>query len=386
MPKNNKTYLDHASTTPVDPKVVKAMLPFFDSNFGNPDSLHSFGQISEKELIKQRIKFADTLNSKHGEIYFTSSATESNNLALKGLAMANKDKGNHIIVSEIEHDCIFESAKWLSQNGFEISLAPVDKFGQIKLDELEKLITKQTILISTIHANNEIGTLQNLKKIGQLCKQNKVYFHTDAAQSFGKIPIDVKKLNLDLLTASSHKMYGPKGVGLLYIKSGIKLAPLLHGGGQENGLRSSTTNLVGIVGFGKALDICREKSNLESKRQIKLRDYLIKQILTKVSGSHLNGHPKNRLANNINIRFDKIEGESISILLSEAGFAVSTGSACSSNKLEPSRILLATGLDHGQVHGAIRISIGRQTTKKDLDAFVKALIPIVKQLREISPF
>ncbi|MFA7663147.1 MAG: cysteine desulfurase family protein [Patescibacteria group bacterium] len=384
--KKSQIYLDYAATTPVDERVIKIMLPFFNKKFGNPASIHSFGQTAEAELTAQRAKFATAINARPEEIYFTSSATESNNLVLKGLSMANRDRGNHLIISAIEHDCVFESAKWLSQNGFEISIAPVDQFGQIKFNELAKLITPKTILVSIIHASNEIGTLQDLKKIGQLCKKNNIYFHTDTAQSFGKIALDVKKLNIDLLTASSHKIYGPKGVGLLYKKAGIKIQPLLHGGGQENGLRSSTVNVAGIVGFGKALELCLTEQTKESQRQIKLRDYLIKNILIKIPGSHLNGHPTNRLSNNINLRFDKIEGESIAMLLNEEGIAVSTGSACSSNKLEPSRVLLATGLEPAKVHGSLRISLGRWTTKSDLDYLIKKLIPIIKQLRAISPF
>lgn len=379
-------YLDHAATTPIHKDVIKAMKPFFDKKFGNPASIHSFGQEAKVALDQQRTKFATYLNASPEEIIFTSSATESNNLVLKGVMRANTDKGNHLIISAIEHDCVYESAKFLEKNGFETSIAPVDKFGQVKIEELENLITDQTVLVSIIHGSNEIGTLQDLKKIGELAKKNNVYFHTDAAQSFGKHKIDVKELNIDLLTASSHKLYGPKGVGLLYKKSGIKIEPLLHGGGQESGLRSSTSNVAGIIGFGKALEIAIAKGDKEQQRQIELRDYLINQILTQIPDSHLNGHPEKRLANNINIRFDAIEGEAIAMLLNEDGFAVSTGSACSSNKLKPSRVLLATGLDHGQVHGSIRISLGYNTSKKDLDKFVKALIKTVNQLREISPF
>jgi cysteine desulfurase len=380
-----RIYLDYAATTPVDKRVAKAMQPFMYESFGNTMSLHSFGQEAKLALEQSRKTVADLINAKPNEIIFTSSATESNNQALKGVAFANKAKGNHIIISSIEHPCIVESAKWLATQGFEITKLPVDKYGMVNPEDIRRAIKPDTILVSVIHASNEIGTIQNIAEIGKICREKKVYFHTDASQSFGKILIDVKKMNIDLLTTSSHKIYGPKGAGLLYVREGIKLVPLLHGGGQENGLRSSTVNVPAIVGFAKAAEICQKEMFAESKRLTKLRDKLIKSVL-KIKGSHLNGHPKNRLANNANFWFEFIEGESLIMRLDLDGIACSTGSACSSFTLEPSHVLLATGLKPQEAHGSLRVSLGRFTTEKEVDRLIKVLPGIVKKIREISPF
>jgi len=396
-------YLDYAATTPVDKRVAKAMEPYFGSlpagrqeKFGNTMSLHSFGQEAKLALENSRAVLADLINAKPNEIIFTSSATESNNFALKGIALANKNKGNHIIISSIEHPCVVESAKWLEKQGFKMTKIPVDKYGIINPEDVKKAITDKTILVSIIHASNEIGTIQDIEKIGKICREKGIYFHTDASQSFGKILIDVKKINIDLLTASSHKIYGPKGAGLLYVREGIKLVPLLHGGGQENGLRSSTINLPAIVGFAKAVEICKKEMKKENKRLTALRNKLIKEVL-KIKNSHLNGppphkasdgqsHPEKRLANNANFSFDFIEGESLVMQLDMEGIACSTGSACSSFKLEPSHVLLATGLRPEQAHGSLRVSLGRQTTEKDIKKLIKVLPKIIKKIRAISPF
>jgi len=383
--KMNKIYLDYAATTPVDPRVKKAMLPYFSEKFGNTMSLHSFGQKAKIALEESREKVADLMNAKPEEIIFTSSATESNNLALKGVALANKNRGNHIVISSIEHPCIVESAKWLTKQGFEITKIPVNKYGEVNAEDVRKAIRKNTVLVSIIHASNEIGTIQPIGEIAKICREKEIYFHTDAAQSFGKIPINVNKMNVDLLTASSHKMYGPKGAACLFIREGVKIEPILHGGGQENGLRSSTVNVPAIVGFAKACEICKKEMGREAKQLVKLRDKLIKNIL-KIPGTHLNGHSKNRLPNNANFFFDFIEGESLVIQLDLLGIAASTGSACSSMKLEPSHVLLAIGLKPEQAHGSLRISLGRWTTGKEVDYLIKILPGIVKQLREISPF
>lgn len=380
-----RIYLDYAATTPVDKRVVKAMTPFLNEEFGNTMSLHSFGQIAKMALEESRNTVADFINAKPNEIVFTGSATESNNLALKGVAFANKGKGNHIIISSIEHPCIEESAKWLKSQGFKVSKVKVDEYGMVNPKNIEEMITKETTLVSIIHGSNEIGTIQNIQEIGRICREKGVYFHTDASQSFGKIPIDVEKMNIDLLTASSHKIYGPKGAGLLYIKKGTRIEPLLHGGGQENGLRSSTVNLAAIVGFTKAVEICKKEMKKENQRLTKLRDKVIKNVL-KIKGSNLNGHPKQRLSNNINIRFDFIEGESLVIQLDMYGIACSTGSACSSIKLEPSSVLLATGLRPEQAHGSLRISLGRFTKESDINYLLKVLPKIVNKIRAISPF
>ncbi|PIS38743.1 MAG: cysteine desulfurase NifS [Candidatus Nealsonbacteria bacterium CG08_land_8_20_14_0_20_43_11] len=384
--KQRKIYLDYAATTPVDPRAVKAMLPYFSEDFGNTMSLHSLGQEAKGALEESREVIADLIGAKSSEIIFTSSATESNNLALKGIAFANRDKGRHIIISQIEHPCVMESAKWLETQGFEVTRLRVDKYGLVDPEDVKKAIKKDTILVSIMHANNEIGTIEPIEEIGKICRQKRVYLHTDAAQSFGKIPIDVNKMNVDLLTSSSHKMYGPKGAATLFIREGTKIEPLIHGGGHESGLRSSTVNVAAIVGFAEAVRICKKETKKESARLIKLRDKLINGILKKIEGSHLNGHPKLRLSNNANFWFEFIEGESIVIQLDLLGIAASTGSACSSAKLEPSHVLLAIGLRHERAHGSLRLTLGRWTTEKDIDYVLEALPKVIKRLREISPF
>lgn len=388
----NKIYLDYAATTPVDPRVLRAMLPYLSEKFGNTMSLHSFGQEAKQALEESREVVADFLRAKPNEIIFTSSATESNNLALKGIAFANRNKGRHIIISPIEHPCIMESAKWLETQGFEVTRLPVDKYGLVNPNDIKGAIKKDTILVSIIYASNEIGTVQPIEKIGEICRKKGVYLHTDAVQSFGKILIDVNKMNIDLLTASSHKMYGPKGAALLFVREGTKIEPILHGGGQESGLRSSTVNVPGILGFAKACEICKREMKRESQRLTKLRDRLIKGILERIPGSHLNGpparagHPQKRLPNNTNFWFEFVEGESIVIQLDLLGVAASTGSACSSAKLEPSHVLLAIGLKPEGAHGSLRLTLGRWTTEKEIDYVLKVLPGIIKRLRKISPF
>jgi cysteine desulfurase len=382
-----QVYLDYAATTPVDPRVHKAMLPYFVQDFGNTMSPHSYGQKANQALEKSRKLIADFINADQKEIFFTSSATESNNLALKGVTFANRQrKKNHLIVSQIEHDCVIESAKWLQKQGFEITFLPVDKYGFIKIKELGKAIKNDTVLVSIIHASNEIGTIQDVSAIGQLCRQKSVYFHTDASQSLGKLPIDVKKMYIDMLTASSHKIYGPKGAALLFVRKGVMIEPFLHGGGHEGGLRSSTSNLPAIVGFAKACKILKNEGEKENERLVKLRDLLIKNILKKIKNTTLNGHPTKRLPNNVNISFAGVEGESLLLELDFNGIAVSTGSACSSKTLEPSHVLTAIGLKPQEAHGSLRISLGRFTKKEDINYFIKILTASVSKLRKISPF
>lgn len=393
-----RIYLDYAATTPIDKKVLKAMEPYFSKEFGNTMSLHSFGQKAKLALEESREKIAKIIGADANEIIFTSSATESNNTALKGCALSlpkGKDGKNHIIISSIEHPCIMESAKWLEKQGFKITKLNVDKYGMVNPKDVEKAIRPkgypETILVSIMHASNEIGTIEPIEEIGKICREKGICFHTDASQSFGKIPINVKKMNIDLLTASSHKIYGPKGAGLLYVRKGVKIEPILHGGGQENGLRGSTVNVPAIVGFAKAAEICNLEMEKENKRLIKLRDKLIKGVL-KIKDSHLNGPParagqaKNRLCNNANFWFSFVEGESLTIQLDLEGIAVSTGSACSSFKLEPSHVLLATGLRPEQAHGSLRVSLGRFTKEDDINYLLKVLPKIVKKIRSISPF
>ena len=387
MDKNKMIYLDYETTTPVDKKALDAMLPYFNQNFGNPASLHNFGQEAKKALESAREKVANLINANSSsEVIFTGSATESNNLALKGVAFANKNKGKHIITTSMEHACVKETAKWLKEHDFEITFLPVDKYGMIDLKDLKKNIKKDTILISVIHGSNEIGTIQPIKEIGDVCKQKNIYFHTDAVQSFGKEEIDVEGMNIDLLSASSHKMYGPKGVACLYIRNGVKIEPIIHGGGQEFGYRSSTSNVAGIVGFAEACRIAEKEGDKDAKRIKKLRDKLIKGISENIEGAYLNGHPEKRLANNVNFRFKGLEGESILFRLDMNNIAVSTGSACSSNKLEPSSCLLATGLKPEEVHGSIRFSLGRYTTEEEIDYVLETLPKVIKDLRKISPF
>ena len=385
--KITKTYLDYAATTPVDPRVLKTMLPYFTEKFGNSVSLHSFGEEAKKALEKSRSIMAKAINAKNkNEIIFTSSATESNNLAIKGIAFANQNRGKHIIISSIEHSCVLKSAEWLEKQGFKITKIKVDKYGLIDPKNIEKAIRKDTILISIIHANNEIGTIEPIEEIGKICEKRKVYFHTDAVQSFAKIPIDVQKMKVDLLTASSHKLYGPKGAALLYIKKGTKIEPLIHGGGHEFGLRASTVNIPAIVGFGKAVEICEKEIKKESKRLSKLRDKLINEVLKKIPDSYLNGHPKKRLPNNINFWFAYVEGEAIVMDLNSYGIAASTGSACSSEKLEPSHVLLSCGLRPEQAHGSLRLTLGRWTKTKDINYVLKILPKTIKKLRKLSPY
>lgn len=391
--KDRKIYFDYAATTPVDSRVLKKMLPYFSKNFGNSMSFHQLGQQAKIALEESRKTIADFIGAKSSEIIFTSSATESNNFALKGIAFANKERGNHIIISSIEHPCVMESALWLEKQGFEITKIKVDKYGLVDPQDIKKAIKKETILVSIIHASNEIGTIQPIEKIGKIIKElknqdfdSKVYFHCDAAQTLGKIPLNVKKLGVDLLTASSHKIYGPKGAALLYIKEGTKIEPLLHGGGQEMGFRSSTVNIPAIVGFAEAIKIAKKEMTKESERLKKLRDKIIKEILKKIPNSFLNGHPKKRLSNNINFSFDFVEGESIVAQLDLLGICVSTGSACSSAKLEPSHVLLAIGLEPQRAQGSLRISLGRQTSQKEVNYLIKVLPKIIKKLRRFSPF
>jgi cysteine desulfurase len=378
-------YLDHAATTPVRKEVLEEMQPYFSKKYGNASSLHAFGREANRALQEARAKVAEVINAMPEEVYFISGGSEADNLALKGVAFANKDKGNHIITSAIEHDAVLNTCKFLEENGFKITYLPVDKFGFVDCSQIERAISKKTILISIMHANNEIGTIEPIAMIGSIAQENGIYFHTDAVQTFGKIPIDVDKMGIDLLSVSSHKIYGPKGVGALYVRKGVKIEPLIHGGGHERGLRSGTENVAGIVGFGKAAELADKERALEAGREIKLRDRLIKNAL-KIENSRLNGHPTLRLPNNANFSFKFIEGESLVLDLDNKGIAASTGSACSSKSLEPSHVLLAIGLKHEEAHGSLRLTLGRETTNKDIDYVLRVLPKSVERLREISPY
>lgn len=386
MAKKSKIYLDYAATTQIDPQVFSVMLPYLKNKFGNSSSLHSLGEESKKILAASRLVLTEIINAKSSEVFFTSSATESNNWALKGVAWANHEKGKHIIISTIEHDCVLNTALWLEKQGFQITKIPVDKYGLINPEDVENAIRSDTILVSIMHANNEIGTIQPIEKISEICQKNNILFHTDAVQTFGKLKIDVKKMNIDLLTASSHKIYGPKGAAMLFIKVGTKIENLLHGGSHEFGLRPSTVNIPSIVGFAQAAEICYRNLEKENKKNINLRDKLISGILKNIPNTKLNGHLTKRLNNNVHISFSGIEGEAILTLLDQAGIACSTGSACSSPKLTVSHVLLALYLPPGQAHGSIRFSLGRFTTADEIDKVLKILPGIVKKLRDISPF
>ncbi len=377
-----KIYMDYSGTTPTDSQVVEAMLPFFSGTFGNPSSLHYHGQEAANALEKSRKTIADALGVSSNEIIFTSGGTESDNLAIKGVAFANMDKGKHIITSSIEHHAVINTCKWLEKQGFEVTYLPVDKYGLVRKSDLENAIRKDTTLVSVIYASNEIGTIQDIKGLSRICKRHGVYFHTDAVQAFGKIKLDMK--NVDLLSLSAHKLYGPRGVGALFVRNGTKIEPILHGGGQEAGLRSGTENVAGIVGFAKAVKLFANDEK-EMARQTKLRDKLISEVL-KMDNVLLNGHPVRRLPNNANFSFRFIEGESLVIMLNDAGISASTGSACSSKSLEPSHVLLAIGLSPEDAHGSLRITIGKGTSTENIYYLLEVLPLIVARLRKISPF
>ncbi len=374
-----KVYLDNAATTKVDERVLKEMEPYFTKKYGNPSSLHLAGQEAHRALEQARHIIAGSINAKDNEIYFTGSGTEANNWALKGIILSSKK--NHIITTKIEHNSILNSCRWLEKQGVKVTYLGVDKEGFINLKELKNAITPNTALVSIIHGNNEIGTIQDIETIGKICHEKGTLFHTDACQSFTKTPINVKKQNIDLMTLNAHKIHGPKGVGALYIKSGIKITPLLHGGGQESGKRSSTENIPGIIGFAKAVKLSKPK---HIKQMTKLRDYLINEIL-KIPGTKLNGPREKRLCNNINISFSNIEGEAVGGYLDADGISSSTGSACSSKSLEPSHVLLAIGLTPIQANTSIRLSLSRFTTREQIEYTIEKLNKIVIKLRKISP-
>jgi cysteine desulfurase len=380
-----RIYLDYAATTPCDPQVSAVMQPYFFDKFGNPSSIHSFGQEAKKAIEDAREITAVFLGAKPEEIVFTSGGTESDNFAIKGVAYALSKKGNHIIISDIEHHAISEPAKFLEKSGFKITFVKVDKYGLVDPADIKKAITDKTILISVMHANNEIGTIQPISEIGKIAKEKGIYFHTDAVQTVGHIPLNVDELNVDLLSLSAHKFYGPKGVGALYIRKGTKLERFLHGGGQERNRRGSTHNTPGIVGLGKALQLCQQKMQEEAQFQIRLRDRVIKELPEKIPDIYLNGHPKKRLPNNINFSIKYIEGESMLLNLDMLGIAASTGSACTSESLEPSHVLLAIGLSHEIAHGSLRFSLGRWSKEKDIDYLLEHLPTIVQNLRAMSP-
>ncbi len=380
-----RIYLDYAATTPTHPLVLKAMLPWFTDGFGNPSSIHSFGQEAKGAIEEAREKVARLVGAKSDEIVFTGSGTEADNFAIKGVAYAKEHEGKHIITTAIEHHAVMETCKFLEKRDFKVTYLSVDRDGLVDLGEVKKAITDETILISVMHANNEIGTIEPIQEIARIAKDREICFHTDAVQTVGHLPVDVDELKVDLVSISAHKLCGPKGVGALYIRKGTKIVPFMHGGEQEHGRRASTQNVPGIVGFGKACQLAQEEMGQEKERLETLRDKLIKGILNRIDHVHLNGHPTQRLPNNVNISLEFVEGESILLNLDLMGIAASTGSACSSSVLEASHVLLALGLPHESAHSSLRLSLGQETTEKDIDYVLEKLPQIVKKLRTMSP-
>lgn len=381
----NYIYMDNAATTPTKKEVLAEMLPYFSEKYGNPSSIYSLGGQSKNAVEKAREQVAIALGAKAKEIYFTSGGSEADNWAIKGIAFANRHKGNHIITSKIEHHAVLHTCEFLERQGFKITYLDVDEYGVVDIEQLKNSITDETILISIMFANNEIGTIQPIKEIGEIAEEKGIYFHTDAVQAIGNIRIDVNELNIDLLSLSAHKFHGPKGVGALYIRQGVKLDNLIEGGAQEKNRRAGTENVPGIVGLGKAIELAYENLDEHNEKLINLRERLIKGIFDNIDDVRLNGHPTNRLPGNTNFCFKYIEGESLLLSLDIEGVAGSSGSACTSGSLDPSHVLLAIGLPHEIAHGSLRLTLGDFNTEEEVDYVVEKLIPIVQRLRDMSP-
>ncbi len=382
---NQTIYLDNAATTKTDPRVVEAMLPYFTEHYGNPSSVYEFSTPCKQAIGAVRETIAKSLGAKPGEIYFTAGGTESDNWAIKATAEAYASKGKHIITSKIEHHAVLHTCEYLEKRGFEVTYVDVDENGIVKVDELKRAIRPDTILISVMFANNEIGTIEPIKEIGQIAKDNGILFHTDAVQAYGHIPLDVDALNIDLMSVSGHKFHGPKGIGFLYIRKGVRLGAFIHGGAQERARRAGTHNTPGIVGLGTAAALAAAQMKENIEKETKLRDYLIKRVLEEIPYSRLNGHRVNRLPNNANFCFRFIEGESLLILLDQKGICASSGSACTSGSLDPSHVLLAIGLPHEIAHGSLRLTLSEETTQEEIDVTVEAIKNIVERLRAMSP-
>lgn len=378
-------YLDNAATTKTAPEVVEAMLPYFTEFYGNPSSVYQFSQKNKEAITGARETIAKSLGANTEEIYFTAGGSESDNWALKATAEAYRSKGNHIITTKIEHHAILHTAEWLEKQGYEVTYLDVDESGTVKLEELKKAIRPTTILISIMFANNEIGTIQPIREIGEIAKAHGILFHTDAVQAFGQLPIDVNDLHIDMLSSSAHKLNGPKGIGFLYIRKGVKIRSFIHGGAQERKRRAGTENVPGIIGYAAAVERAMRTMEERTGRERKLRDYLIDRVLREVPYTRLNGHRTNRLPNNANFSFQFVEGESLLIMLDTEGICGSSGSACTSGSLDPSHVLLAIGLPHEIAHGSLRLTLSEETTKEELDVVVEAIRRIVGRLREMSP-
>lgn len=381
----DRIYLDHAATTPVKQEVLDAMMPYFTQNFGNPSSVYQVAQINKKAVDEAREKVASLLGAHPNEIFFTAGGSESDNWAIKGIVEANKSKGNHIITSKIEHHAVLHTCEYLEKQGYEVTYLNVNENGQIDLDELKAAIKDTTILITIMYANNEVGSIMPIKEIGQIAKEHGVAFHTDAVQAIGQVKINVKDENIDALSMSGHKIYGPKGVGVLYIRRGLKITNLIHGGAQERGRRAGTENVPGIVGLAKAMELAYTDFEEKNARIKGLRDKLMNGILNTVPYCKLNGDPVNRLSNNVNIGFEFVEGESLLLLLDMNGVAASSGSACTSGSLDPSHVLLALGLPHEKAHGSLRMTLGEKTTEEEIDYVLEKLPAIVQRMRDMSP-
>lgn len=381
-----RIYLDHSATTPVDPQVADLMLKYYLEFYGNPSSVHSYGREVKKALEDARSQVASLIGANPAEITFTSGGTEADNLAIQGVAKTRANKGKHLITTAIEHHAVLDTCKYLAKNGYELTVLPVDEEGSVSIDDVIKAIRPDTILISIMHANNEVGSIQPIAEIGKLTREKDILLHVDAVQSLGKIPIDVKQMNIDLLTMSSHKIYGPKGVGALYVRKGVKLSPLVFGGSQERKIRSGTENTPGIIGFGLACELAGQRMEEENKELTRLRDKLLDGILSSIDSVKLNGpRGEKRLPNNVNVSIRYIEGESLLLSLDMMGIAASSGSACTSGSLDPSHVLLAMGLSHEVAHGSLRLSLGRQNTDEDIDFVLQELPKIVDRLRAMSP-
>ncbi|MFC1967108.1 cysteine desulfurase NifS [Chloroflexota bacterium] len=380
-----RIYLDYAATTPTHPEVVQAMLPYFTEFYGNPSGIHALAQQARVAIEEVRSRLASFLNARADEIIFTSGGTESDNTAIKGVALANEDRGNHIITSAVEHHAVLKTCEFLEQRGFSVTYLPVDENGTVAPGDVKEAITDKTILISIMHANNEIGTIQPVAEIGGIAREAGVYFHTDAVQTTGHIPIDVEKLKVDLLSISAHKLYGPKGIGALYARQGTRMASLLHGGGHEGERRAGTENVPGVIGFGKAIEIAGREMGEEVIRLTALRERLISELMSRIDHIRLNGHPTNRLPNNVNMSISFIDGEAIGLNLDHGGICASTGSACSSGSMEASFVLTATGVPPETARGSVRFTLGKWTSEGDIDRVVALLPGIVNKLRAISP-
>ncbi|ALU37637.1 Cysteine desulfurase [Clostridium ljungdahlii DSM 13528] len=378
--------MDYSATTYTKPEVLQEMIPYFTENFGNPSSLYSMSDVPREAINTARQRVAKAINADKNEIFFTAGGSESDNWILKGIAFANKNKGNHIITTKIEHHAILHACKFLEKNGFEVTYLPVDEYGFINLEDLKKAIKDTTILVSVMFANNEVGTIQPIKEIGEICREKKIYFHTDAVQAIGHVNIDVKDMNIDALSMAGHKFYGPKGIGAMYLKKGVKIESLIHGGAQERGKRASTENVPGIVGIGKAIELATSEMKTESKRLSKLRDKLTKGLVEEIPYAKVNGPSGDkRLPGNVNLSFIGIEGETLLLDLNDAGIFVSTGSACASASLDPSHVLLALGLPHEVAHGSLRLTLGAGTTEEDVDYALQVIPKVVARRRAMSP-